>query len=52
MNECKSIDTTLVAKRENLSKKMYSKTQREIEKMVVVPYTNVVGSLMYAVMYS
>lgn len=49
MNDCKPIDI-LIAKNENLSKEMYPKTQKETKKMVCVPYANVVGSLMYAIM--
>ena len=47
MHNCKPIDT-LIAKNESLSLDMCPKTQDEKEKMACVPYANVVGSLMYA----
>ena len=49
MHNCKPIDTP-VAKNESLSLDMCPKTQDEKEKMAHVPYTNAVGSLMYAMM--
>ena len=42
-----SIDTPF-ARDENLSKEMGPKTLKEKRKMINVPYSNVVGSLMYA----
>jgi len=49
MYDCKPIDNP-IAKSENLCLDMCPKTQDEIEKMAHVPYANVVGSLMYAMM--
>ena len=49
MHNCKPIDTP-IAKNESSSLDMCPKTQDEKEKMARVPYANVVGSLMYAMM--
>ncbi|XP_070008382.1 secreted RxLR effector protein 161-like [Nicotiana tabacum] len=49
MNNCKSMDTP-IARGETLSLEMCSKTENEKEDMSRVPYSSVVGSLMYAMM--
>jgi hypothetical protein len=49
MQDCKSIDT-LIEKDEGLSLRMYPKTPDEKTQMEKVPYSSVVGSLMYAMM--
>jgi hypothetical protein len=49
MQDCKPIDT-LVRKGDSLSSEMCPKTQEEIESMARVPYTNAIGSLMYAML--
>jgi len=49
MNSCKSMDTH-VARGETLSLEMYPKTKKEKEDMSRVPYSSVVGSLMYVMM--
>ena len=49
MTNCKGIDTP-VEKNINLSKEMSPKNSDEKEKMKNIPYSNAVGSLMYAMM--
>ena len=49
MQDCNPIDTPF-ARDENLSKEMGLKTSEEKRKMSNVPYSNVVGSIMYATM--
>ena len=49
MQDCNPIDTPF-ARGENLSKEMSPKTPEEKKKMSNIPYSNVVGSLMYATM--
>jgi hypothetical protein len=49
MQDCKSIDTP-IAKGECLSLRMCPKTPNEKAQMEKVPYSSVVGSLMYAMM--
>ncbi|XP_075086230.1 secreted RxLR effector protein 161-like [Nicotiana tabacum] len=49
MNNCKSMDTP-IARGETLSLEMHPKTENEKEDMSRVPYSSVVGSLMYAMM--
>ena len=49
MNSCKLMDT-LIARGETLSLEMCPKTEKEKEDMSRVPYSSVVGSLLYAMM--
>ena len=49
IKDCRPIDTPM-AKNENLTKDMCSKTPEQIERMRNVPYANVVGCLMYAML--
>ena len=49
LQDCNPIDTPFI-RGENLSKEMGPKTLKEKRKMINVPYSNVVGSLMYATM--
>ena len=49
MQDCNPIDTPF-ARGENLRKEMGPKTPEEKNKMSNVPYSNAVGSLMYATM--
>ena len=49
MQDCKPVDTPII-KDQGLSLKMCPKTPQEKEQMAKVPYSSVVGSLMYAMM--
>ena len=49
MQSCKHIDTP-ITKGESLSLDICPKTPEDIEKIAHVPYSNAVGSLMYAMM--
>ena len=49
MHDCKPMDTP-VERNLNLSIDMCPKSPEEKEKMSKVPYSNVIGSLMYAMM--
>ena len=49
MQDCNPIDTPFV-RGENLSKEMGLKTSKEKRKITNVPYSNAIGSLMYATM--
>ena len=51
MQSCKPVDTH-VEKGSTLSISMCPQTSKEKEKMARVPYSNVMGSLMYAMMCS
>jgi Reverse transcriptase (RNA-dependent DNA polymerase) len=51
MQDCKSLDTP-IAKGEGLSLRMCPKISDEKTQMEKVPYSSVVGSLMYAMMYT
>ena len=49
IQDCKSIDTPIV-KDQGLSLKLCSKTRTEKKQMEKIPYSSVVGSLMYVMM--
>ena len=49
MQDCKPVDT-LITKGEGLTRRMCPKTPQEKEQMARVPYSNVVGSLVYTMM--
>ena len=49
MSDCKPMDTP-ISKGQTLSLEMYLKTPEELKAMARVPYSSVIGSLMYAMM--